>query len=102
MGLLSAEVELGKTMENPLVSFAPLLYKLSNWWRPRFISSRTSSLCGPLQRLCGYLLWHDPCACLLVRVGLCAETPHFSFCFFLLCLLLLYHTVPRALKLSTL
>ena len=55
MGLLSVELVPSKTMEHPHAScFAPLLSKLSAWWQPRYESSRTSSLCGPLLILCVY------------------------------------------------
>ena len=67
--LLSAELEPSKTMENPHVSrLARLLQKLSTWWQPRYKSSRASSLCGLLLRVCGhwkcvFVVCYDTCAC---------------------------------------
>ena len=76
-GWLSVEllVEPSKTMENPYVRcFATLLQKFSTWWQPRYKSSRASSLCGLLLRVCGhwkcvFVVCYDTCACVWVRTG---------------------------------
>ena len=114
---LSAELESSKIMEIPHVScFALLLLKLSTWWQPRYKkSSRTSSLCGPIlcvrgHCICVSVVCYDTRACVVAfgSASWCVGTPHFSLLFVFPLLAAaaavacrLYHTVPRALKLST-
>ena len=89
----------------------PQAPKLSILWQPRYSSSRTASLCGSRLSMCVDITYACVLCVILVRVYvcaglwiyLCADTPHFSFLFYCVCLLQLpYHVcITPCLMLSS-